>query len=62
MIYKLPLVRASGTQPIEHYVPVKLRPKMSSSAGSSALGVVVFVIVSFDGSSPAIFVPTDASA
>jgi hypothetical protein len=43
-------------------VPVKFRPKMSSSGGRSFLGVVVFSMLSFDGSIPAIFVPTDASA
>lgn len=30
--------------------PVKLRPNISSSGGSNALGVVVLVMVSFEGS------------
>jgi len=31
-------------------LPEKLRPKISSSGGSRSLGVVVFVMVSLDGS------------
>lgn len=42
--------------------PEKLRPKTSSSGGSNAFGLVVFVIVSLEGSMSAIVVPTDASA
>jgi hypothetical protein len=42
--------------------PVKLRPKISSSGGSSVFGVVVLVMVSFEGSISLILVPTDASA
>jgi hypothetical protein len=33
-------------------LPVKFRPKTSSSGGSKALGVVVFVMLSFEGSIP----------
>jgi hypothetical protein len=41
---------------------VKLRPKTSSSGGNNVFGVVVLVMLSFDGSMSLILVPTDASA
>ena len=34
----------------DRYMPVKLRPKMSSFGGRRSFGVVVFVIDSFVGS------------
>lgn len=42
--------------------PVKLRPNISSSGGNNDFGVVVLVILSFEGSISVIEVPTEASA
>lgn len=42
--------------------PEKLRPKTSSSGGNKALGVVVVVMDSLEGSMSLIVVPTEASA
>lgn len=43
-------------------IPEKWRPKTKSSGGSKALGEVVVVIESFEGSMSLIVVPTEASA
>ena len=47
---------------LEWLIPVKLRPKINSSGGNNALGAVVLVMVSFEGSISVIDFPTEASA
>ena len=54
-------VRSAPVQPPSH-APEKLRPKTSSSGGSKALGLVVLVMESLEGSMSLIVVPTEASA